>query len=306
MRARKLLYGFFLVLLAAQSAVATDDWPDYVYTFDSSIELRTFPDGPAQTIWTPAPGEPAPFEGQVIGEHLYWVTWCQPDYTGGGAGLWRADRNGQNAQLLVEAAGYGRHIESYGDKVYWSNEHLGEIYRADLDGQNVETVVSGYFGYSDGCYDIAIHEDRLYWTSWVSPSVKSVALDGSDFRNTAITGADVASAFQIEAHEGELYISAIKNGTSGSYGIHAINADGVVQRTLTTGRSYYTLEAYGDRMYYSPDSGPDYLYSVPLAGGDEVLHADESVYSRFTVVPEPTTMSLLALGGLAVLRRRKS
>jgi hypothetical protein len=214
--------------------------------------------------------------------------------------------DGRNAQLLVPQSGYARHIEFHEDKVYWSNENLGGIYRADLDGQNVETVVSGYFGYDAGCYDIAIHDNRLYWTSWSSRGIQSVALDGSDYRATGIVGADVARAFQIEAHEGELYLSAIKNGTSGTCGLYAINADGVIQRTLTTDRDrYYTIDAFGDRMYYSLD-GPGYLYSVPLAGGEEILHAAENVYGRFTVVPEPATLGLLAVGGLALLRRKKT
>jgi len=69
---------------------------------------------------------------------------------------------------------------------------------------------------------------------------------------------------------------------------------------------------YTQTGFWSPGQEPETLITGTLANGDAVgyagyrfgsLHISEN--GRLVLVPEPATLSLLALGGLAVIRRRK-
>jgi len=50
----------------------------------------------------------------------------------------------------------------------------------------------------------------------------------------------------------------------------------------------------------------DYTLTYALTGGPTVNGQDLSGYTVLTIIPEPSSMSLLALGGLALLRRRRA
>ncbi|HHH76381.1 MAG TPA: PEP-CTERM sorting domain-containing protein, partial [Phycisphaerae bacterium] len=64
------------------------------------------------------------------------------------------------------------------------------------------------------------------------------------------------------------------------------------------------ISALGD------DASTTYALQTYVRSDDGFLNVDDpenygNVYTRLTVMPEPATMTLLALGGLGMLRRRK-
>lgn len=74
------------------------------------------------------------------------------------------------------------------------------------------------------------------------------------------------------------------------------------------------VNTYGDGPVLQPQDDPymilwgavDYTYTIDWQGwGDVGGHADTALTLILTPVPEPATLSLLAMGGLAILRRRR-
>ncbi len=59
--------------------------------------------------------------------------------------LKRANLDGSNIEIVAEKATriYGIQIDTEDNKIYWGGRDTGEVYSADLDGSNKETVKSG-------------------------------------------------------------------------------------------------------------------------------------------------------------------
>ena len=153
-----------------------------------------------EEIYTVGYYDGPPMMVKEFGESIFWTTY----YPGL---LWSSGLGGENPTLLV---GQGidsttRAIQFRDDKVYWANEPLGAIYRADHDGTHVETVISGYFGSNGGLWDFELHGDRIYWTSWHSNRVRTVELDGSDYQEMEIGTA--SRVFSIEIEGNVMYVT---------------------------------------------------------------------------------------------------
>jgi hypothetical protein len=62
-------------------------------------------------------------------------------------------------------------------KVYWSEWGSETIRRADLDGANVETLITGLFTPADIALDLAA--GRLYFANAGAADIRSANLDGT-------------------------------------------------------------------------------------------------------------------------------
>ena len=81
--------------------------------------------------------------------------------------------------------------------------------------------------------------------------------------------------------------------------LYLANAQGIVMSLDNAGQLRWSLDL-------APDSGGNIWPSAPVIGADGILYVGGGYTgSVYAIVPEPATLSLLALGGLAMLRRRK-
>ncbi len=220
-----------------------------------------------ETVYTVGFNDGRPMMVNSIHNSLYWTTY----YPGQ---LWSSGMCGESPQLLVDQGENTttRAIQFKDDKVYWSNEVLGAIYRADLDSSNVETVISGFFGYSQGFWDFELYGDRIYWTSWSSSSVKSINLDGSGFQTISLNG--VTRAFSIEVADDRLFISDIGTGQFDRVVSCDLKGGDVVE--LVGGLTQlYSLDVFEGRLYYASlafNPGLNSLiHSLPIDGGKPQL-----------------------------------
>ena len=107
----------------------------------------------------------------VAGGQMYWVAGI------GRGGIYRANLDGSNVETLVVHEGYDEYsgddldpqslaLDVAGGQMYWVAGEEGSIYRADLDGSNIETLVVHEEGEPSGfglALDVA--GGQMYWTS---------------------------------------------------------------------------------------------------------------------------------------------
>lgn len=112
------------------------------------------------------------FHGIAVDPMHHWIFWTQYVY-GSSDRINRIDYDGLNRTIL----GYylsPRDIELVGNKIYWCWPYYGFIMHSDLDGQNVDTVLTGVNGHF---FAIDTALGKIYWTE--SNKIKSANLDNS-------------------------------------------------------------------------------------------------------------------------------
>ena len=127
-------------------------------------------------------------------------------------------------------------------------------------------------------------------------------LDGQNV-TPLITGLSVARGVALDLAAQKLYWA-----DSGTDVIQRSDLDGGNVETLVTGLTKtirLALDVPNDWMYWT-DQDDGTIQRAHLDGsGLEVIATGAGVTRGITVVPEPATMGLLALGGLAMLKRRQ-
>ena len=137
-------------------------------------------------------------------------------------------------------------VDSYGDKIYWternSDSGKGTIRRANLDGGNVETLVTG----EDPITAMALNPfgGKMYWAEWntETSTIQRADLDGSNVETLIAGVEDYVSGIVLDAHvwawEGffdwvpasKMYWTEFGTGT-----IRRADPDGSNTETLLTG-----------------------------------------------------------------------
>jgi DNA-binding beta-propeller fold protein YncE len=106
-----------------------------------------------------------------------------------------ANLDGSNPQLLIEVPFHrGLTVDPVNEKLYWSTSDTmfkGRIQRCNLDGTNMQTVVSSQQSEFKPA-SIAIDPDggKIYWTDYVVDVVRRSNLDGTEIEDLWYAGAN--------------------------------------------------------------------------------------------------------------------
>ncbi len=98
------------------------------------------------------------------------------------------------------------HIEynpADGQKIYWTDRSAGKIQRANLDGSNVEDILTGLSAPTG--IDVDVETDKLYWTSDGTGRVRRANLDGSNLQDIAVSNVDSPRDITLSVAEGRTY-----------------------------------------------------------------------------------------------------
>jgi hypothetical protein len=115
---------------------------------------------------------------------------CWGDATQGA--LFTAHLDGTGVVSIVSTPfNGGLALDTLGQKVYWAavtGPNGPEILRADYDGTNVETVVTGHDCPASIALDVA--QGKVYWTDYVVDVVRRANLDGTGVEDLYVVGAN--------------------------------------------------------------------------------------------------------------------
>jgi DNA-binding beta-propeller fold protein YncE len=167
---------------------------------------------------------------------------------------------------------WGLTVDLADGKLYWSSVTEGTISRADLDGENVEILLSGL----DLPRGIALDEtiNTLFWAEGgsSSPGIKSVNLDEEPQVVTEIKTIGVVSPYHIAIDPAGQYVYWVDNASAVKQ-INRIKYDGSGFETIITDVyvkqvAGLALDATGSMLYWS-DFEDDLIYSADALPEDQ-------------------------------------
>ena len=174
-------------------------WSD----FGTETIQRSDPDGSnVETLITGV--KPWGIALDIEGGKIYWVGLFANQ------GLRRANLDGTNVEVLVQGTiGQDLALDLQAGKVYWAGS--GKIQRANLDGSEVEDVITRSFTPDGIALDLV--NGKVYWTEWeeISPgaeeltdTIRRANLDGSNVE-VLVTGLYIPQAITLDLDAGKMY-----------------------------------------------------------------------------------------------------
>ena len=158
----------------------------------------------------PAPNENATYNNCSAAATLtvsntppFWIYWRSSQ------GIQRAANDGTNRQLLVNTqtgTSGGIALDVEGGKMYWTlwvGPDRSKIQRANLDGSNVEDVVTGLREPMAIALDTA--GEKMYWTDTWHSKIRRANLDGSNVEDIVIDGLNSPHGIALDVAAGKIY-----------------------------------------------------------------------------------------------------
>ena len=191
-------------------------------------------------------------------------------------------------------------------QMYWTETDLAEargiIYRADLDGSNVEPLVTRPSQVLGGlALDVA--GDQIYWTGIDLAEVRGIiyraSLDGSNIE-LLVTGEIVPAFLALDVARGQMYWTGHYLEEGGGYVLYRASLDGSNVEPLfgsSQALAGLALDVAGGQIYWTEPEGGS-IYREPLDGSsEEESIEEESIELLVTGRYEPGVLALDVAGG---------
>ncbi|MBT3199105.1 MAG: LamG domain-containing protein [Phycisphaerales bacterium] len=221
-------------------------------------------------------------------------------------GHWQFDNSGNVGQATVSS-----NLQTVGNASYSASGKVGGALSLDGNGDYLrvdgsDTLATG-MPTGDGSYTIAAFiqtttagKGIIGWGSYGSgASVNALRTDGAKLLNYSWGGGVDYSASAPTILDGQWHhVAATYDAASSTKRLYFDGAEigsGKVIGDLTVGAQKFRIGSTNNGEYFNGLLDDMRVYNTALS---------ESEISGLSV-PEPATMSLLALGGLAILRRRR-
>ena len=148
--------------------------------------------------------------------------------------------------------------------IYWIDRITDKIQRANLDGSNIEDLITGLSDPRDIALDVA--GGKMYWTDSGTDKIQCANLDGSNIEDLIIQGLSDPWDIALDVVGGKMYWT-----DSGTEKIQRANLDGSNVENLVTqglrGPRDIALDVAGGKMYWT-DSGTDKIQCANLDGSN--------------------------------------
>ncbi len=156
------------------------------------------------------------FALDIPGGKIYWADSPINNYI-----IHRANLDGSDIEDIVEVDWWGWLISSIAldidsGKMYWtewSDSPYGNVRRADLDGNNIETLVEGSGAWGIG---LDLSSGKMYWIA--GSTIQRANLDGSNVEYFSISSNCYSIALAIEMEVGDLCVTPLDGLKSQGYG----------------------------------------------------------------------------------------
>ena len=165
-------------------------------------------------------------------------------------------------QFVLQQTGEQDDLDRGTSKMYWLDRGTHRIQRADLDGSNVENLITtGLSAPRELALDGAA--GKMYWTDDGTDKIQRANLDGSQVEDLVATGLAGPTGLALDVAAGKMYWTDLRTGK-----VQRANLDGSGVEDLVTGLidpRGLALDVAGGRMYWT-DSGSDKIQRANLDG----------------------------------------
>ena len=160
----------------------------------ATVKLRRAADQTLLRTYTFTIEEPLP--ASTVSSKMYWTSPGK---------IQRADRDGTNAEDLA-AFGSPRNLalDMLAGKMYWTDTGTRKIWRADLDGSRVESLISSGLISPVGLA-LDVDAGRMYWSDSGSNKIQRANLDGSRIETLVSFGLHSPEGLALDADGGKIY-----------------------------------------------------------------------------------------------------
>ena len=236
----------------------------------------------------------------VAGGKMYWTDYDTDR-------IQCANLDGSNVQTLV-ARGLENPAEIAldvtGGKMYWTDwgeagtgARFGKqnIKRANLDGSNIETLVTSSHGiYFPEGIALAVAGGKMYWTDYSADRIQRANLDGSNVQTLVALGLEGPRGIAVDAAGGKMYWTDYDAGRIQRANLDGSNVQTIVTRGLESPNGI-ALDVAGGKMYWT-----DYGETGVGArfGAEKIQRANLDGSNIETLVTR--AQGLTALGHIAV------
>ena len=151
--------------------------------------------------------------------------------------------------VLGVQGSYGQSAVEKG-KIYWTNSVFGkQIQRADLDGSNVEDLVTTATGVPEGiALDLA--GGKMYWTDSRDGKIKRANLGGSNVEDLVTEGLEIPHSIALDIDGGKMYWTNRNAHTIQRANLDGSDVENLITEGLESPRSI-ALDVDGGKMYWT-------------------------------------------------------
>lgn len=159
--------------LSKLGGIASDPINGVTYWVDKDHEVVQSASYEGTDITTVLPFAPEDIEVDASAGKLYWII----DNL-----IQRANLDGTEIEVLLDSPGTHRQLalDVEAGKMYWVDNGSDNILRANLDGSNVEELVSGFDAESMA---LDLVEQKLYWSIFRGTQIQRSNLDGTEIED---------------------------------------------------------------------------------------------------------------------------
>ncbi len=288
---------FFIFLTAGLHQTQGSEkvfWTVFKNSPDSKIQSANLDGTNTQDIVTGLDGS-WPVDIDYINRKIYWG-----DVNNNV--IQRSNWDGTNKETILGGIMYdgpgGLAVDSVHQELYWSDYIYDRIYKTNLKTGATVTLVQGLdapFG-----IDLDLDAGKMYWADAGTGKIQRANLNGSDMEDL-VTGLPNPRDIALDLKNGKMIWPDLANG------IYQADLDGsdckILFPDMDISSHAVAIDAVNGTFFFTSNLG---ISRADLDGSNlQVGIVPFNDQYGIAVTPEPATVSLLTLGGLALLKRRK-
>ena len=150
-------------------------------------------------------------------------------------------------------------------KLYWTDWGTDKIQRGDLDGSNVEDLVSG--AGLDGPDGLALDMagGKMYWTDTGTAKIQRADLDGSNVEDLITSGLSIPYGLAVDVSAGKMYWTNRQNGKIQRADLDGSNVEDLITLAGLAFPGEIALDVANGKMYWT-NPGSDKIQRANLDG----------------------------------------